>query len=760
MHRPWSDKKSAWLLLCGIVAAAAIGLAAFLPARASNLVAEPTGWTTQGCFNPVASNGESSFNYQFSAHERVGVNLWKSRCGDDADTGELRSPSFEAPVVLELFIAGHIGAPDMSGLQLFLEREEDHRRIPLKVWRAPIDRWMKVHWWVPVELRGKTVRFVAVDQQGGLGGWLGVSNPRQLSVVNYVRLQLKSWVRTMVAYLYHLALFLLPGFALAAMITAKNRKTPLAGYQVMVVFCSGAVLGYLSFWAFFFSAGLGQALSWAAEISSAFVLLFLLLRRREAVKASLHAIREPFLWATLAGLCYTSFYFAFADPFYPEIGYVGDRFFARILAPDNIIPRIFADRIWDRKPLRPFCCTDWLSSDRPPLQAGIILLERPLSPMEDTDLSYQLLSTALQCFWICGVWCFLKSIGADRQRIRQVLGFLIFSGFLFYNSVFTWPKLLAATCILFLLSILFEKALTKRLLSYFEAVLAATSLGIALMAHPGVTFSLAACALTMVRLRRFIGFRQFALGLLIVVAFYAPWLAYQKYVDPPGNRLLKLHLAGVAPIDARSTWQAIRDSYHERSWAEIANYKWLNIAFIAGEKFFDSYGLGDLSWLRIDHAATEKSRSAQGLYVWNGVGLVNAGWLAMLALAVKQRKQAVAIPYAGWLIIAALTNFLVWSLVTFGPRATLTAHSSYADLLLLSIGLLGFILALPRVFFLLLFAWQLLNFWVVWVWSLPARVWQPVAYQAPMIISGVLLAIALVWLTFRREAPANGGDLI
>ena len=38
----------------------------------------------------------------------------------------------------------------------------------------------------------------------------------------------------------------------------------------------------------------------------------------------------------------------------------------------------------------------------------------------------------------------------------------------------------------------------------------------------------------------------------VVVLLVVPWAAYQRYVDPPGNRLMKKwHLAGVAPIDDR-----------------------------------------------------------------------------------------------------------------------------------------------------------------------------------------------------------------
>jgi hypothetical protein len=51
----------------------------------------------------------------------------------------------------------------------------------------------------------------------------------------------------------------------------------------------------------------------------------------------------------------------------------------------------------------------------------------------------------------------------------------------------------------------------------------------------------------------------------------------------------------------------------------------------------------------------------------------------------------------------------------FGPGATVTTHSSYADILLLSVGLLGWILTLPRYAVAVVFLLQAVNLLVVWV---------------------------------------------
>jgi hypothetical protein len=741
------NKKTLCLLLLTLVAAMAAALFLFLPIRAVNLTTGDAGWTSTGCFAQGSVHPSTSFDKQISGHEREGVTLWGSYCGNDASMGELRSPVFKAPAVLELFVADYVGQPD---LKLFLEREDNHVRVALPLRQEPGEIWLKLRWSLDANTRGQQVRLVAIDRAIGWGGWLGVSNPRSLSLLNLCRQQLKSASRTVAVYLAQWALFLLPGFAAASLLTAKRRPPIAPIYLVIIVVIIGATFGYLSFWAFFFSKGLGKFLTFAVYAVSVGVIVLPSVSLRAAIKATAKLIAEPVCYATVAGLCYISFYFLFTDPFTPGIGYASDRFFLEMLPGDNVIPLIFADRIYRREPVRPFCCGDWLSSDRPPLQTGIVLLERPLPILLNTELNYQLLSSALQCLWICGVWCLLKSLGTPSLRIRQVIGFLIFSGFLFYNSLYTWPKLLAAACILFLLSILFELVRANRPLTDFETLLAAVCLGLSLMAHPGSTFSLPTFGILFLRFRRLFTLRQVAVALLIVVGFYAPWFAYQKFVDPPGDRLLKMHFGGIVPLDSRTAWEGIRDSYHSHTWSELARYKWSNLTMLAGHKFFDSYGLTDFKGGQIDHSATEESRIAQRHFMWNAVGLANFGWLAGLFLLMKRPRTQLAIPFSGWLMAAAMVNLIFWSLITFGPDETQTAHSSYSDILLLSIGLLSFVLTLPRIFYLLLFAWQLFNFWVVWVWSQPARILQPSLFQAPMFVMGVALAAGVLWWTLRR----------
>ncbi|HTU47858.1 MAG TPA: hypothetical protein VMF91_22560 [Bryobacteraceae bacterium] len=525
----------------------------------------------------------------------------------------------------------------------------------------------------------------------------------------------------------NLTLFLLPGFAIT--LALARRREWSAVRAAMVTVAASAALGYIAFWLYFESRVLGRVLSFGV-VAVSIVFIAAMLAREPRLRALVRELTRPFVYVLAVAACYTCLLFLFKDPFVTGAEFANVRFFSQVQPGDNQIPLIFAERIYAQAPLEPFCCGDWRSSDRPPLQAGIFLLQRPLKVIGNVRLNYQLLGTGLQCLWICGVWVLLKTLRAPPPRIKQVFGFLVFSGFLFYNSVYVWPKLLAATFVLFSISILFEASISRRPVTWFETGLAALSFALAMLAHPGSVFSAPAIVLLLISTRHFVSARKLVAGVGLIVIFVAPWLAYQRFYDPPGNRLLKMHLAGVGQIDSRSTWQTIEDSYESLNLKTILAYKWGNAKTLIGPHPFVI-------------GRSEDARSAQREYVWNALGVLNAGWVALLLIAFR-KNMAPALPHSGLLIGMAILNLLVWCVVLIGPAYTLTEHGSYADQLLLSVGLLGFLLALPRAAVLSLFALQILNFFAVWVFIKPALI-SGDELQIPLLVIGLAAGSVLAW---------------
>src|SRR5262249_35842986 len=104
-------------------------------------------------------------------------------------------------------------------------------------------------------------------------------------------------------------------------------------------------------------------------------------------------------------------------------------------------------------------------------------------------------------------------------------------------------------------------------------------IALSLLSHGATTFSLLALPVLWLslRLHEVVTLRQTALMVALLIALMAPWFAYQRFFDPPGDRLLKWHLAGIVDLDPRGTREAIADQYATlppRTW--LAG-RWANL---------------------------------------------------------------------------------------------------------------------------------------------------------------------------------------
>jgi hypothetical protein len=162
-----------------LLAALLLGWAALhLLATETPVVDARTGWQVEGHFAPggifpISDESTLARSPVFEAS----TPLWGSFAGDERHTGLLRSPSFEAPRFLGLFVTGY---PRSTGISLFLERNSDGLRYPLRV-ASPGPIWRDARFALPRGFRGEDVRLVAIDEAKQQDGWLGLAMPRALS---------------------------------------------------------------------------------------------------------------------------------------------------------------------------------------------------------------------------------------------------------------------------------------------------------------------------------------------------------------------------------------------------------------------------------------------------------------------------------------------------------------------------------------------------------------------------------------------------
>jgi hypothetical protein len=668
-----------------------------------------------------------------------GIVLWGSWTQGDRQTGQLMSPSFPAPLLLSLFVSGE---PSTDGNRLLIERISTREQRDLRL--PPLgQRWQELYWVLPLDWRNQLIKVIAIDGSQKAQGWLGVSSPLQVSFLSFLGRQWSA-IGLVPLYLLYFALFLTPGLLLAKVLVQRGTLHP--ALTVILAMAINALIGYATFWVYLLNANLGTGLSVCILLATVVGIAWGRQRKMHLFLAT-PDLAWPLLLMLLVGLGYTAILYTINLGVVPEM--VAQVRFFDGFPPDNVLPKLFADRLYDGKDPRPLL-GEWLSSDRPPLQTGIMLVQRPLSFLSGArGLHYQILSTIAQCSWVATMWALCRRLTFSGWQIALTLAFSIGSGFFFFNSVYVWPKLLAAAFVVLAFTLLLSSVLESRRPSTLECGLAAGSAALGMLSHGGVVFTLPAIVLMLIRPRSFPKRHQIVLGCLVFGLLLAPWSAYQKFYEPPGNRLAKWHIAGVVQIDSRSTIQAIKDSYNRLSLAQIANNKWENLKILAA-----SPETGMLS--------PKLTREKEFFHLTRSLGLLNLGWFLWCAiLLLKRTKLSPQIKPISLVLGVSVFSLLFWVLVMFGPATTILHQGSYATVILLFIGLAGVITRLPQLLVYAVLALQALWFVINWVLA-PSWSMQGYLLTAPnLFLSGVAVVCLLsISQTLRRIMQASFTDTI
>jgi hypothetical protein len=358
-----------------------------------------------------------------------------------------------------------------------------------------------------------------------------------------------------------------PGFALLGL-AGEHVPASLAPGLVVVGSAAG---GWLLFWAWFANSLIGMCASIALS-ATAMITLSL-----KPVLFSHKRTLVPILASVMVCIGYLS---VAGDRGGMQQGdrLIGARYWAIM---DNEIPRMFADCLTkDRAGLKPFLLADWHSSDRPPLQTGMIMIAYPLVEEAGDRLAYLLLGVAVNLFWIFGLWSFLRAVCIPEPRILLVVIMVALVGAVFINTVYTWPKMLSTALLLTAAAAIFDQNCPKKV----RTLVVGSASAFSLLSHGSAAFALLGLApLFWVRRKEWRTCEVIAT--FAVAAFiYCPWVAYQRFYDPPGNRLIKWHLAGVVPLDeSRPAVNTIVEAYHKIGLSGLAVNKLHNLRMLLGD---------------------------------------------------------------------------------------------------------------------------------------------------------------------------------
>jgi hypothetical protein len=460
-----------------------------------------------------------------------------------------------------------------------------------------------------------------------------------------------------------------------------------------------AATGYAAVFLYLASASIGRFYSVAVMAVSAVLCAGLLASNRGRIAP----LARPMALTGVSVLFVISLGFVYGDIGHPmEVPSIRFSNSESRLASDNAIPFFFAQALYGaRRPIPSPLFDDWLSSDRPPLQTGLTLVQMPLFRWGPTPyLQYQVVGVIVQSLWVLGLWAWLFEARVGQAPSALALGSTLFTGFALLNTFYVWPKLLAAAFLLLLVALL-VRALNDAANRLALGSAAGFSAGFSMVSHEGSVFALAGIALLLLLRRRLPPVKFVGAAAVCLVLVMAPWWWYQKAYDPPGDRLLKYHLADAPNLTKNSFLTLAVANYDRLGVAGTAEYKSMNFVQLFASPnvrrttgpFAGQVGDGNLiadataavTRQGSIHSAAARIRSDLFFEFFPGLGVMAFGPLALIAEIARRRKPGPAPPElqaARFAWAAVALSLVVWCLVMFGPATTVPFQGTYAIILL------------------------------------------------------------------------------
>ena len=595
-----------------------------------------------------------------------------------------QTSTFRAPQFLRIYTQGWGDSP-----KLFLERVSDGERYLLMPRNPHGQVWSLCNYDLPPDWRGREVRLV-VEEKHFKGLWRAFSEPLEGDTTAGFG---DAWHLLSLASLHF---FVMASGALAITIGAMVYGLRDKIYAGLLLLVAMALPGYAFFWLTLFNAKLASYLAVAAMIASVFAMGFGFRKLDPQGRAILKLLGKPLLLTAIATIMVLASGFLYGGT-QDSLGFARSRYL-ELLPPDNEMPFLFANGA--RLPHVPTpLFGNWLSSDRPPLQSGMVLAQFPLF-RKPRELNYTIVSMLAQSLWILGLWLLLTAFGVDGPAASLAIAACLFSSFVFTNTFFVWPKLLSAACTLGFFAA-FVRAPEAPAPRWLKGLLPGALCALAMLAHGGSFFALLPGVPAILLWKRSpAALKQMAATVFCAILFYAPWSAYQTFYDPPGNRLLNLHFAGVEAVDGRSFSQAFMDAYGQLPMRQL----WAN----KESNFESAFGNGlenlqatllmtkDLFRYRKDGWANAASlgyeiRQKQFFYPAATLGFFLFAPFALLLGVFQKRFRSAAWRVSGLLWIFIFAAMTIWCLLMFGPHATSIHQGSYAlTLMMLTAGVLAY----------------------------------------------------------------------
>ena len=691
-------------------------------------------WTVTGD-GFFAVPGAPKADMDSSIRQSPQVQFFRSLKPDGKPTidAALQSQPFRAPEILVVPFTGYPIEPD---IRLAVRCLGTGREMAIATGNAH-EYWVQRVMQIPSSFCGGPVQIIAADRSAHY--YVGVGTPFAGSRWHLV----KDSVFTLI-YLHFLAFALV--VAPVAFFTHVARRLGLAQGKEWLAGVAG--LGLLAFGIFFLlqvSKDAAITVSFALYIACIFVGVRAL--TAQGIKPTLKSMTD---WRV--PVLFTFSLFAVLLLEMVDVGAAtwnaAYRFSPAIWSSDHIWPSIVADGLWMGRPA-PTIFSGWHVSDRPPLMAGLLLLVRPLTDVFGPRASAPglahllpkivgIIANAAIALLIIEVLV-LRRGAPPRPRWMRVTVVLIVltSPFILFNVIFTWPKLLSA---FFAMAAVIVLARNNDQPVWRDVPLAGVLFGLALLSHSGVALGLIAVPLAVRAIGGRWRLRETAAAALVAGLCWVPWSFWQKYVDPPGNALVKFALTGSYGFDdqQRSVTDTVRSFAANLTWDKWLEQKWMAIKTLVGLDYH-------VSWID-PHIKTSigAMRLRDFLFVLPSLRFLGIAIVAIGLIALWRRRRAeIPAGMGSWLIIG-VAGVCVALLLLWTDHINHTQSYFSMVALLLACGLA--LLALPPRLMIILAVAQAVYVLVVWIldpiWTHGRVFW--------LIAAGALAALGLTTIELLR----------
>ena len=365
---------------------------------------------------------------------------------------------------------------------------------------------------------------------------------------------------------------------------------------------------------------------------------------------------------------------------------------------DNIISATLAGATFSDTYASPLI-GDWLGSDRPPLQSGLIILSSIATTRLnfDWDLSSFSASIVANSIWVLGALAFASALNLKRYlRYASILP-VVFSGYIILNTTFTWPKSLAAAFLLASIGIIFTNQ--NKPYALLRDLSVGLLLGFACLSHGSSFFAVPSIMIASLLSseNKFISFQSLKSILPLTITFVfiqIPWIFWQRLVDPPGDRLLKWHLGGHVPITNDSFFHVLVSQYRSIGVNGAILNRVANFKVLLGD------GHGITLWKKILAGDYKSALSkefffhAPAVLTWT---LPTAVLIAIFLVLTKGERWSKAMENLNmkslfFSLFIYIGTMLFWCLAMFGPSTTIN-HQGTGILIIIPLIIAGSIFA-------------------------------------------------------------------